>query len=412
MKQLRLSFVVKALLLLVVFVLLPACGGPSQGSAPKEILIGASIPESGALAGFGPYLKWSFTTAVNEVNTAGGLYLSHYKTKVPVRLILYDDQSLPQQATANIQRLILQDRVSALLGDPSPPLLLAAAAVAEREHIPLVGISPIRAFLGARQSWSYSWDVFFDELNMTRQQFLTMNTVSSNHRVALFTDNEQDGVVMGQLWTQNAPKFGYTIAYHANFPVGTTDYGDLIRRAQAATAQIVIAQMETPDAIALWKQMQALNYRPAAAFLEKAAEPAQWWAALHQTAQGVMVAGYWDPALPYSGAASLPQRFEQETGLTYSEAIAPAYTDAQLLMDAIQRADALDPQAINAAIGKTNKTYVVGPVDFATGPGGHTSVLPSFMLQWQNGLEQVVYPSQDATAKLIYPLPSWSTVAP
>jgi branched-chain amino acid transport system substrate-binding protein len=81
-------------------------------------------------------------------------------------------------------------------------------------------------------------------------------------------------------------------------------------------------------------------------------------------------------------------------------------------MDAIQSAGTLNPQAINAAIGKTDKTYVVGPVDFATGPGGHTSVLPSFMLQWQNGLEQVVYPSQDATAKLIYPLPSWNTVAP
>src|SRR5258708_40333384 len=99
MKQLRLSFVVKALLLLVVFVPLPACGGPSQGSAPKEILIGASIPESGALAGVGPYLKWSYTTAGNEVNNAGGLYLSQYKTKIPVRLILVDDQRLPQQAT-------------------------------------------------------------------------------------------------------------------------------------------------------------------------------------------------------------------------------------------------------------------------------------------------------------------------
>jgi branched-chain amino acid transport system substrate-binding protein len=414
MKQSQLSFIGKALLLLAVLVLLPACSGPSQGSAPsapKEILIGASLPESGALAGFGVYLKWSYTTAINEVNKAGGLYLSQYKTKVPVRLIIYDDQSLPQQATTNMQRLILQDRVNTLLGDPSPPLLLAAAAVAERERIPLVGIAPIRAFLGARQSWSYSWDVFFDELNMTQQQYLTMNTVNSNHRVALFTDNEQDGVVMGGLWTQNAAKFGYTIAYHANFPVGTTDYGDLIRRAQAANAQIVIAQMVTPDAIALWRQMQALNYRPAAAFLEKAAEPVQWWAAQGKTAQGVMVAGYWDPSLPYSGSASLRQRFEQETGQTYSEIIAPAYADTQLLMDAIQSAGTLDPQAINAAIGKTNKTYVVGPVDFATGPGGHTSTLPSFMLQWQNGQEQAIYPSRQATAKLIYPLPSWSAVA-
>jgi len=411
MKQPRISHIVMPALLLAVLVLLPACGGPSQGSAPKEILIGASLPESGALAGFGSYLKWSYTTAVNDVNTAGGLYLSQYKTKVPVRLIIYDDQSLPQQVTANTQRLILRDRVNALLGGPTPPQLLAGAAVAERERVPLVGSAPIRAFLGARQSWSYSWDVFFDELNMTQQQFLTMNTVKSNHRVALFTDNEQDGVVMGGLWTQNAAKFGYTIAYHANFPVGTTDYGDLIRRAQAANAQIVIAQMITPDAIALWRQMQALNYRPAAAFLEKAAEPVQWWAALHQVAQGVMVAGYWHPTFPYPGASTLRQRFEQETGQTYSEYIAPTYADAQLLMDAIQSAGTLDPQTINAAIGKINKIYVVGPVDFATGPGGHTSALPSFMLQWQDGQEQVVYPTNQATAKLIYPLPSWSAVA-
>lgn len=408
MKHLQVSFRAKALLLLALLLLLPACAASSQGSAPKEILIGASIPENGALAGFGPYLKWSYTTAVNDVNRAGGLYLSQYKTRVPVKLIIYDDQSLPQQATANIQHLILQDRVSALLGDPSPPLLIAAATTAERQHIPLIGISPIRAFLAGRQHWSYSWDAFFDELDMTRQQFLTMNTVSSNHRVALFTDNEQDGIVMGQLWTQHAATSGYTVAYHASFPVGTTDYGDLIRRAQAANAQIMIAQMETPDAIALWKQMQALNYRPAAAFLEKAAEPGQWWAALQQAAQGVMVSGYWDTSLPYPGASSLAQRFKQETGQTYSEIIAPAYTDAQVLLDAIQRAGTLDPQAINAAIGQTNKTYVAGPVDFASGPGGHTSTLPSFMLQWQNGQEQVVYPAQKATARLIYPLPSWS----
>src|SRR6266487_1409016 len=136
MKQSHLSFIGKALLLLAVLTLLPACGGPSQASAPKEILIGASLPESGSLAGFGVYLKWSYMTAISEVNKAGGLYLSQYKAKVPVRLIIYDDQSLPQQATTNMQRLILQDRVNALLGDPSPPLLLAGAAVAERERIP------------------------------------------------------------------------------------------------------------------------------------------------------------------------------------------------------------------------------------------------------------------------------------
>ncbi len=407
MKETRLFQIIASALMLVALVLLPGCGGQQQASAPKEIVIGASIPKSGALAGFGLYEGWGYKAAVDEVNKAGGLLLSKYNTKVPVRLQLYDDESRPEVVTTNTQRLVLNDKVNALLGSATPPLVLAGATVAERNHVPMVtGIAPIRAFLGANPKWNYTWDIFFDELDMTQQQFHTMDTVKSNKEVALFTDNEQDGVVMGGLWEQNAKKFGYHVAYHANFPVGTTDFGDLIRRAQSAKAQIVIAQMITPDAITLWKQMQTLNYHPNAAFFEKGAEPVQWWSALNKAAQGVMVAGYWYPTLSYPGASNLRTRFEKDTGQTYSQHIADTYTSAQVLMDAIVRAGSLDSNAINDAIGKTNKTYVVGPINFAAGPGGHTSPLPSFMLQWQNGQTQIVYPSTLATAKLVYPLPS------
>jgi len=72
---------------------------------------------------------------------------------------------------------------------------------------------------------------------MTQQQFLTMNTVSSNKEVALFTDNEQDGVGYGQ--TLGADRAQIRLSYRLScpVPVGTTDFGDLIRRAQASKAQ-------------------------------------------------------------------------------------------------------------------------------------------------------------------------------
>jgi branched-chain amino acid transport system substrate-binding protein len=380
--------------------------------APSEIVIGASIPETGTLAAFGLYERWGYQAAIADVNRSGGVYLSKYHKKLRVNLILYDDESQPQNVTQNTERLVLRNNANALLGSATPPLVLAGAQVAERDRIPMVtGIAPIRAFLSARPHWNYVWDIFFDELDMTTQQFKTMHMVGGgNHRVALFTDNEQDGVVMGGLWTKNAPKYGFTIAYHASFPVGTTDFGDLIRRAQGAHAQIVIAQMITPDAIALWKQMKSLNYRPTAAFIEKGAEPVQFWQALGGNAQGVMVAGYWYPTLPYFGAKKLKARFESETHQTYSQHIADTYAAARVLLDAMSRAGTLDASAVNAAIGKTNKQYVVGRVNFAKGPSGHASPLPTFMLQWQHGETQIVYPARLRTARIIYPLPAWSKV--
>jgi branched-chain amino acid transport system substrate-binding protein len=392
-------------------VLISACAAPTP-AAPKEIVIGASIPKTGVLSAFGLYEEWGYNTAVKEVNDAGGLALSQYdNAEVPVRLILYDDESTPDKVTANTERLILRDNVNFLLGSATPPLVIAGAVVADREGVPMVTpIAPIRAFLGAKDQWTWVWDIFFDELEMTQQQFLTMDTVESNKKVALFTDNEQDGVVMGGLWEENAKKFGYEVVAHASFPVGTTEYGDFIRRAQEAGAEFVICQMITPDSIALWKQMQALDYRPKAIFFEKGGEPVDWWTVHGTAAQGTMVAGYWYPDLGYPGAADLRTRFEQETGAQYSQHIADTYAAAKVLLDAIARAGTLDRKAVNDEIAQTDATYVVGPVKFTEGNGAHAAALPIFMLQWQDGQVQIVYPPDKATAQLIYPLPPWSEV--
>jgi branched-chain amino acid transport system substrate-binding protein len=115
-----------------------------------------------------------------------------------------------------------------------------------------------------------------------------------------------------------------------------------------------------------------------------------------------MAAGYWHPSLPYPGAKELKERFEKDTGMAYSQHIADWYTAGRAMMDAIERAGALDPKAINAEMAKTNKTYEVGPVKYNQ---DHVFALPVFMTQWQNGKVEIVYPPNLATAKLIYPLP-------
>ena len=47
----------------------------------------------------------------------------------------------------------------------------------------------------------------------------------------------------------------------------------------------------------------------------------------------------------------------------------------------------------------------MGPVKFTQGKEGNISVLPTFMLQWQDGESKIVYPPRLANADFIYPLP-------
>jgi branched-chain amino acid transport system substrate-binding protein len=102
---------------------LSACGsgGGSATASSGPIVIGASIPLTGPLAGFGYFEKWGYQHAVNQVNAAGGIKIDGTKRKV--KLILLDDQTNPNTSVNNIQQLITQDHVNALLGSCTDSLV-------------------------------------------------------------------------------------------------------------------------------------------------------------------------------------------------------------------------------------------------------------------------------------------------
>jgi hypothetical protein len=138
----------------------------------------------------------------------------------------------------------------------------------------------------------------------------------------------------------------------------------MVAQAKAAGAEIVLVDAIPPQAIAIRKQMASAGYMPKLLVMEKGAEPEFFAQATGKLADGVLVGGYWDPSFPYPGAADLAKRFETETRQTQSQHIADSHAAAQVLLDAIAAAGSLDREKINAAIARTQKTYVVGPVKF------------------------------------------------
>ena len=66
---------------------------------------------------------------------------------------------------------------------------------------------------------------------MTQTQFQASDLIDTNKKVVLFTDTEEDGVVMGKLWEENAPKFGYTIVSREMFPVVQANFSSQVAAA-------------------------------------------------------------------------------------------------------------------------------------------------------------------------------------
>lgn len=372
-------------------------------AAADDIVIGASLPLSGPLAGFGSFQQWGYKRAVEEVNKAGGIAIDGTKRKV--KLIIRDDKTDPNATASNTETLISRDRVVAMLGSCTPVLVNAGALVSERAKKPMVtGCHPLEAFKSVRK-WNYVWDIFFHEPELAAAQFKAMADLgaTTNKKLAIWHDNGPDGqMVGGKIWPALAKEFGYEVVQNAEFPIDNSQFTSIIAEAKSKGAEVVLVDAITPQAIAIRKQMASGGYTPKILNIEKGAEPVQFAEALGKLSDGVLVGGYWDPTFPYPGAADLAKTFESETKLTSSQHIADSYAAAQVLLDAITAAGSTDPEKINAAIAKTDKSYVVGPVKFDE---DHTAKLPIVSLQWQGGKTVIVWPKAAKTGDLLFPLP-------
>lgn len=404
-----------AVIAAITAVALGACGSSgssggsgssgSSGSSSGPVVIGASIPITGPLAGFGSFVKWGYQHAISQVNAAGGLDVGGHKRQV--KLILLDDKTDPNTTSNNVQQLITGDHVDALLGSCTPVLVNAGAVVADRSRVPLVtGCDPLEAFKSVKK-WNYVWDIFFDEPDLAAAPFGTLKfwKAATNHKIAILHDNGPDGQGLGKAWPIIAKASGYQVVMNAQYSTEATDFSSLIAQAKGTGADVVFVDSVTPQAVSIRKQMISAGFNPKVLVIEKGGEPLQFAQALGKLANGIMVGGYWDPTFPYPGASTLRQEFEQQTSETWSQHIADSYAAAQILLDAISRAGSTDKAKVNAAIAQTNKTYVVGPVHF---DANHTSKLPLVEDQWQNGQSKVVFssfPNIKPDGRFLFPIP-------
>jgi len=119
---------------LTAFLVLCILGAPSysQKTAKGPYVIGGIFPLTGYLSWLGEYKKKGSELKAELINEAGGV------DGTPLKLVVYDDQSSPEQAAKIAQRLISKDGAVFLIGTASVPISGAVASIANKEKVPAI----------------------------------------------------------------------------------------------------------------------------------------------------------------------------------------------------------------------------------------------------------------------------------
>lgn len=123
------------LLLLALIVAIPALTGCGGGGA-DTIKIGLDVPMTGDIAYVGTQSKRAAEMMVADINDAGGLDVGG--KKYTIELIVEDNESKAESATAAATKLIAQDMVLAIVGPQSSKQAVPTGEVCNENETPMV----------------------------------------------------------------------------------------------------------------------------------------------------------------------------------------------------------------------------------------------------------------------------------
>jgi branched-chain amino acid transport system substrate-binding protein len=355
--------------------LLASCAGAKSDSNSTEIVIGEFGSLTGTTATFGISTKNGIDMAIDEINKAGGLLGKQ------VRVIVEDDQGKPEEAQTVVTKLINKDQVVALLGEVASSRTMAAAPVAQQNGIPL--ISPSSTNPKVTQIGDYIFRVcFIDPFQGFVMAKFATNTLKIKN-VAILRDIKNDySVGLADVFVANFKKMGGNIVANESYSEGDTDF----------SAQLTSIKSRNPEAVFLpgyYTEVGLVARQAKSLGLTVPFLGGDGWDSpkLIEIGGAAVNGSYYSNHFSVSDPDPTIQKFVSDYKARYSatpDALAGlAFDAANILFDAIKRANTTDGAKVRDAIASTKEfPGVTGKI---TIDQDRNAVKPAVVLQVKNG---------------------------
>jgi branched-chain amino acid transport system substrate-binding protein len=323
-----------------------------SGSTTGDILVGFYGSLTGDGASFGQSSEEGARLAVEEVNAAGGLLGGR-----PIRLLVEDDQSKPEEASSAVTKLVTQDRVVAVLGEVASRRTLAAAPVAQRYRVPL--ITPASTNEKVTAVGDYIFRVcFIDPFQGQVLAKFAYNDLKAR-RAAILTDIQQDySVGLTASVTEHFKAAGGTVLPPVSYSSGDADFRAVLTQIRGQRPDAVFATGYYSEAAIIVRQARELGMTmPILGGDGWVGEPLKNG---REALKNTFISNHYSSDNPDPIVQNFVKAYREKFGREPDSIAALSYDSVKVLADAITRAGSTDGPKIQAALTTTDVPGVTG----------------------------------------------------
>jgi len=418
-------------LILILGLTITGCSVPSENEQADEtqeiekIVIGALYPLSGALASTGIDCRNGVELAVDIVNNKYDdipLPLAAEEglpglNGAKVEVIFGDHQGSPEKGLAESERLYVQGNAVAVIGCYNSGVTATASQVAERLGRPFINGTSSSPTLNRR---NYEWffrvspdDTIFirDALTFVNEQSINGNPVKD---IAIVSENTLFGQDCATLAREIAKEMGFNIVADIVHPQNTNSLISEVQKLKNEDPDFIIHTVAVADGILTWKTFKEQDYSPKGyVAVSTGLQNESFLNSLEKDGEYAMTRAVWSDTLTETKPVSkvISELYKNRYGRSLNDDSGRAFVATMLLMDAINRAGSVEPEAVRTALRKTDvpsEQIILGWEGIKFDETGQNVSGKTTICQIIDGQYQAVWPKDITDVELIYPIPSWS----
>ena len=397
------------MLFMVVSLLLTLAGG-TAAQTPETIKIGALYPLTGPDAGWAgdPYIL-SHQMAIDEINAAGGIACLG---GAQLELVKGDTEGMAETGNSEMERLITQEGVVAVMGSALSGTTVPATEIAERFEVPYIvpnsldgrvtdrGLTYVFQTVSTLQGWGLDNVAWAKEMGA--------------ETAVITVPNFSFGAEVEEAWLAGIEEQGIELLASFTYEGSAQDFTDTILRVRALDPDVwfVLGNNQAP---LLAKQAKEQGYFPRMGMISLGSGFGSTFflnEAGADVADGLIITGDFAPVSALNVSDEFKAAFKEYTGQDLGGTYNTTYASTWLLADALEVACSTDPKVLAETLRTTTFTDGEGKWGFqwpaaSFNEMGRLEQAATVMAQWQNGQMVAIWPEDLAAAQPVWPVPGW-----
>ena len=377
----------------------------SVGSAvalADSVKVGVLLPLTGEQAKFGEIEKRSFEMAAEEINAKGGV------NGKKIELLFEDDTGKPDVGRSATEKLISQEKVPIITGGYSSSVTAASTAVAQQFKVPFL-VSTGSADKITESGYDYVFRINPPASEYPAAVVTFLEEVVKPKTAVILFENSLFGQSSSKSFEEDCEKLGIKVLTKEGYNKGAIDFKPLLTKVKAMNPDLVYMVSYVMDAALMMRQAKELDFNPKLfigggagftlpEFQKNAGDAAEY----------VYSATLWVETVPYPGAMDYYKKYQKKFKEDTEYHGAEAYASMYVVADALKRAKSITPKDVRNALAATDMMTAFGPVKFVSyDKKTQQNKIPTFMVQWQKGELETVWPKEVAKKKYVFPVPNW-----